>query len=126
MRILTLISGMTFYLMLLNNESFFARIKSKPIEKLQGAIIVSSTWNGIGSALLPTLNSQFKEWNINSVALALLPSKAQPLDGQFNSFRLPGYFGFERDQQRFCLLTGIILKVTQALTETVSPSTATS
>ena len=69
-----------------DNESFFARIKSKPLEKLQGAIMVSSTWNGIGSALLPTLNSQFKEWNINSIALALLPSKAQPLDGQFNTF----------------------------------------
>jgi hypothetical protein len=69
-----------------DKESFFAKIKSKPIEKLQGAIIVSSTWNGVGSALLPTLNSQFKELNINSIALALLPSKAQPLDGQFNSF----------------------------------------
>ena len=33
-----------------DNESFFAKIKNKPIEKLQGAIIVSSTWNGIGSA----------------------------------------------------------------------------
>ena len=40
---------------------------------------------GIGSALLPTLNSQFKEWNIKTVGLAILPSKAQPLDGQFNS-----------------------------------------
>jgi hypothetical protein len=70
---------------LANNENFFAKIKSKPIEKLQGAIIVSSTWNGVGSALLPILNSQFKELNINSVALPLLPSKAQPLDAQFNS-----------------------------------------
>ena len=69
-----------------DNESFFARIKSKPLEKLQGVIIVSSTWSGVGSALLPTLNSQFKEWNINSLTLAILPSKAQPLDGQFNTF----------------------------------------
>jgi hypothetical protein len=69
-----------------SNESFFAKIKSKPLEKLKGAISVSSTWNGIGSALLPTINAQFTDWNINSVALALLPSKAQPLDGQFNSF----------------------------------------
>ena len=71
---------------LADNESFFARIKSKPLEKLQGAIMVSSTWSGVGSALLPTLNSQFKKWNINSLALAILPSKAQPLDGQFNTF----------------------------------------
>jgi hypothetical protein len=67
------------------NESFFAKIKSKPLDKLQGAIIISSTWNGIGSALLPTLNSHFNEWNVNSLALAILPSKAQPLDGQFNT-----------------------------------------
>ena len=69
-----------------SNESFFAKIKSKPLEKLNGAILVSSTWNGIGSALLPTIKAQFNDWNINSVALALLPSKAQPLDGQINSF----------------------------------------
>jgi hypothetical protein len=69
-----------------DNENFFAKIKSKPINNLKGAIIVSSTWNGIGSALLPSLNAQFKEWNINSIALPLLPSKAQPLDGQFNTF----------------------------------------
>lgn len=68
-----------------NNKSFFARIKTKPLEKLQGAIIVSSTWNGVGGALLPTLNEQFKEYNINTISVALLPSKAQPLDGQLNS-----------------------------------------
>jgi len=69
-----------------NNEGFFGKIKSKPIEKLQGAILISSTWTGIGSALLPSLSTQFKEWNINSIALSLLPSKAQPLDNQFNAF----------------------------------------
>ncbi len=69
-----------------NNEGFFGKIKSKPIEKLRGAILVSSTWNGIGSALLPILSTQFKEWNISSIALSLLPSKAQPLDNQFNTF----------------------------------------
>ena len=68
-----------------DNSSFLCRIKSKPLEKLQGAIIISSTWNGVGGALLPTLNEQFKESNINTIALALLPSKAQPLDGQLNS-----------------------------------------
>ncbi len=80
-----------------DNESFFGKIKSKPIEKLQGAIMVSSTWNGISSALLPTLNSQFKEWNINSIALPLLPSKAQPIDGQFNSFACIGILASKQD-----------------------------
>jgi hypothetical protein len=70
---------------LADNEGFLARIKAKPLEKIQGAIIVSATWNGVGATLLPTLNSKFKEWNINTISLALLPSKAQPLDGQFNS-----------------------------------------
>jgi hypothetical protein len=79
------------------NESFFAKIKSKPIEKLQGVIIVSSTWNGIGSALLPSLNAQFKEWKINSIALPLLPSKAQPLDGQFNTFASLGILASKQD-----------------------------
>ena len=67
------------------NASFLERLKTKPLEKVQGAIVISSTWNGVGGGLLPTLNSQIKEWNINTVSLALLPSKAQPLDGQFNS-----------------------------------------
>jgi len=71
---------------IVENESFFSRVKNKSVEKLQGAIMVSSTWNGIGSALLPGLHTQFKEWNINSIAIPLLPSKAQPLDNQFNSF----------------------------------------
>lgn len=70
---------------IVDNESFFAHIKSMPIQKLRSAILVSATWNGIGSALLPTINSQFREWNINTIGLAILPSKAQPLDGQFNS-----------------------------------------
>ena len=69
-----------------NNEKFFSKMKSKPLENLKGAILVSSIWSGIGSALLPTIKAQFTDWNINSVALALLPSKAQPLDAQFNSF----------------------------------------
>jgi len=69
-----------------NNEGFFAKIKNKPLEKIQSAIMVSSSWTGIGSALLPTLTSQFKELNVNSIALPILPSKAQPLDNQFNTF----------------------------------------
>jgi len=68
------------------NDAFMARLKNKSIENLRGAIIVSSLWDGIGSALLPTLFSQLKEWNINSVAFAVLPSKIQPSDVHFNAF----------------------------------------
>ena len=47
--------------------------------------------------LLPSLNAQFKEWNINSIALPLLPSKAQPLDGQFNTFASVGILASKQD-----------------------------
>ncbi len=74
------------------NENFFAHIKSMPTAKLRSAILVSATWSGIGSSLFPILNSQFKEWNISTAGLAILPSKAQPLDGQFNSFASIGIY----------------------------------
>jgi hypothetical protein len=66
------------------NDKITSQLKDQPIEKLKTAIIVSATWDGLGSALLPMLVLQLKEWAINSVALALLPSKVQPMDGQFN------------------------------------------
>lgn len=73
-----------------SDDKFISRLKNKPIEKLQDAIIVASTWDGIGSALLPTLISQFNEWKISSIALAFFPSKVQPLESQFNAFAAIG------------------------------------
>jgi hypothetical protein len=67
-------------------STLIARLKNKPIDNWRGAVMVSSLWDGVGSALLPALISQFKEWNINSVAFAVLPSKIQPSDVQFNAF----------------------------------------
>ena len=77
---------------IVDNESFFAQIKSMPVEKIRSAIFVSSIWSGIGSALFPAISSQFKEWNIRTAGLAILPSKAQPLDGQFNSLASLGIY----------------------------------
>ncbi len=77
---------------IVDKESFFAHIKNMPVEKLRSAIFVSATWSGIGSALFPTISSQFKEWNIKTAGLAILPSKAQPLDGQFNSLASIGIY----------------------------------
>jgi hypothetical protein len=68
-----------------SNDEFMTRLKNKPVDRLNGAIMVSSLWDGVGSALLPTLISKFKEWNENSVALAILPSKVQPSDALFNA-----------------------------------------
>jgi hypothetical protein len=70
--------------------TFIERLKNKPIDNLRGAVMVASLWDGVGSAMLPALISQFKEWNTNSVAFALLPSKMQPSDVHFNAFSSMG------------------------------------
>lgn len=70
----------------IKNDKFIARLKNKPINSVRQAIIVSSIWDGVGSALLPSLSSQLKVLNINSVSLAVLPSKLQPPDVHFNAF----------------------------------------
>lgn len=69
---------------------FFERLQSKPVKHLRRALIVASVWDGVGSALLPTMAEKFKENKINSAALALFPSKAQPLESQFNAFAAVG------------------------------------
>jgi len=72
------------------NESFMGSLKNKLGDKQGDAIMVASIWDGIGSALLPTLISQLAEWNRDSVALTLLPSKVQPSDVHFNAFSSMG------------------------------------
>ena len=67
------------------DETLMEALKKKPIEKLHSAIMVASVWDGIGSASLPTLISKFKTLNINSLSIAILPSKIQPTDAYFNS-----------------------------------------
>jgi len=71
---------------IIKNDTFIARLKNKPINSVRQAIIVSSIWDGVGSALLPSLSSQLKVLNINSVSLAVLPSQVQPPDVHFNAF----------------------------------------
>ena len=67
------------------DETLIEGLKKKPIEKLHSAIMVASIWDGIGSASLPTLISKLKASNINSLSLAILPSKIQPTDAYFNA-----------------------------------------
>jgi len=69
---------------LAKNDGYSARLASR-IEGLHENIIFASLWEGLGSALLPVLISQFNTSNANSVALAMLPSKAQPSDAHFNA-----------------------------------------
>ena len=71
------------------DDEFIGRLR-KLVDDSHDAIIVSSLWDGVGSALLPALISQFKTWNINSVALGVLPSKVQPSDVHFNALASVG------------------------------------
>jgi hypothetical protein len=68
------------------NDSLITRIENKAIDSLEGAIIVTSVADGVGSALLPVLSTEFKKRKTACVAFALFPSKAQPADAQFNAF----------------------------------------
>lgn len=70
---------------LAENQQFLERLKSKLIDNKFGALILSSLWDGIGSAMSPTLISQLKEWNMNTVTLALSPSRLQPSAAHFNA-----------------------------------------
>ncbi len=67
------------------DETLMNGLKKKPIEKLHSALMVASIWDGIGSASLPTLISKLKVSNINSLSIAILPSKIQPIDAYFNT-----------------------------------------
>src|SRR4030043_121696 len=72
------------------NDAFMGRLKNKLGDKQRDAIMVMSIWDGIGSPLLPTLISQFAEWNTSAVAFTMLPSKVQPSDVHFNAFSSMG------------------------------------
>jgi hypothetical protein len=67
------------------NDSFLENLKSKPLDKLDGAIFVAATSEGIGSALLPDLASLFEAVKVDSVAIAVFPSPRQPADAHFNA-----------------------------------------
>jgi hypothetical protein len=74
------------------DDSIISRVKEKSAEKLTDAIMVSALWDGVASALLPAFTAQFREWNINSVALGILPSKLQPSDVHFNALSSMGMY----------------------------------
>jgi hypothetical protein len=72
------------------DETLIDGLKKKHTDKLHNAIMVASVWDGIGSASLPTLISKFKAANINSLSIAMLPSKIQPSDAYFNALASMG------------------------------------
>ena len=66
------------------NEEQSSRLM-KTTEKLHEAVMFVSLWEGVGSALLPMLIAKLQKSNASSVALAIVPSRAQPSDAHFNS-----------------------------------------
>jgi len=68
------------------DNSVMESLKKKSGENLRGAIIFSSIWDGIGSASLPSFIGKFKAANIDSLSIAVLPSKIQPTDAHFNAY----------------------------------------
>jgi hypothetical protein len=68
------------------DESIIGSLKKKSLQSLHGSIICASVWDGVGSASLPTLISKFKASNIESLAIAFLPSKLQSADAHFNAY----------------------------------------
>jgi hypothetical protein len=71
------------------NETYTQQLKNLT-DSLHEAIVLASLWEGLGSALLPTLVSQFKASNASAVAIAVLPSKAQPSDAYLNTLAAIG------------------------------------
>jgi hypothetical protein len=67
------------------DNSVLESLRKKSLEKIHGAIIYSSVWDGVGSAALPTYIRKFKEANVDSLSIVVLPSKIQPKDAQFNA-----------------------------------------
>jgi len=67
------------------DQTLIDDLRRKHMEKMHNAILVASVWDGIGSASLPSLITQFKGSNVNSLSIALLPSQIQPSDAYFNA-----------------------------------------
>ena len=71
---------------LTKNNSFIRRLKNKPLDHVDQAIVVSSLEEGVGSSLFPLVCSQLQTMKINPISIAVLPSQVQPSDANFNTF----------------------------------------
>jgi len=70
---------------LTENDELINRIRTKLEGNKFGVLMVSSLWDGIGSAVTPILISKLAEWNINTITIALSPSRLQPSLAHFNA-----------------------------------------
>jgi hypothetical protein len=84
-----------------DDESFNIQLKNHFIHKAHNAVILSSTWDALGSGLLPLLTSKLKAWGVRSIVLGILPSKVQPAVAHFNAI---SSVGFEASEGEFPIL----------------------
>jgi hypothetical protein len=68
---------------LTKNESLMEEAKKHSVKT---AVVFASIGDGVGSASLPTLVSKFKNSGIESLSIAILPSKIQPPDAHLNAY----------------------------------------
>jgi hypothetical protein len=74
----------------IKDNEFMARLRNTSINKVHETLVISSTWDGLSSALLPNLISQSKAWSMSYAALTVLPSMVQPGDAKFNAYSCLG------------------------------------
>ncbi len=70
---------------IMKNDAFSTRLKERVVQAGFDDLILSSSWEGISSALMPFLVASLREAEMNAVALTILPSSIQPSDVQFNA-----------------------------------------
>ena len=71
---------------IIRDKSVIDSLKKRSAERLRGAIVFASAWDGVGSAALPSLISKFNRQSIDSLSIAVLPSQIQPADAHFNAY----------------------------------------
>jgi hypothetical protein len=68
------------------DTSIIESLKKRSTEKLHGATLFASVWDGVGSATLPALISKFKKQGVDTLSIAVMPSAIQPADAHFNAY----------------------------------------
>ncbi len=68
------------------DKSVIESLKKRSAERLRGAIVFASVWDGVGSAAVPSLIKKFNKQHIDTLSIAVLPSKIQPADAHFNAY----------------------------------------
>ncbi|MGD6806982.1 MAG: hypothetical protein ACQCN4_08495 [Candidatus Bathyarchaeia archaeon] len=71
---------------IIKDTQMIGSIKKRTNQKLHGAILFSSIWDGVGSAALPAIISKFRKQGVDTLSIAVTPSAVQPADAHFNSY----------------------------------------